>query len=232
MANKIPVITIDGPGGAGKGVVCQHLAERYGFHILDSGALYRLAGLAARAAGLALDQSAQEPQRLAGLAAAMQVAFTPTGDPEDPLAVSLEGEDVTARLRTDEAGVDASLIAAIPAVRQALFQLQLSWRRLPGLIADGRDMGTVVFPDASAKVFLTASSQARAERRYKQLKHKGMSVTLASLLKSIEARDERDSNRTVAPMRPAEDALVVDSTHLGIAEVLARIDAFVEGKIS
>lgn len=227
----VPVIAVDGPGGSGKGIVCQHLAELRGFHILDSGALYRLVGLAARRAGHSLARGSIDDGELGRLAGSLDVSFEPTGDPESPLVARLAGEDVTAEIRTDEAGQDASAVASLPAVRQALRDLQRSFRRPPGLVADGRDMGTTIFPDADVKIFLTASAEARAQRRYNQLKHKGMDVSLHDLFQSIQARDERDTTRAASPLKPADDAFVVDSTDLGIDEMLARVDAIVGGKL-
>jgi len=230
--SNIPVIAVDGPSGSGKGVVTSHLAERYGFHILDSGALYRLVGIAARNAGLALENPDFDQAGVAALAATLDVSFDPTGDPENPLSIKLDGTDVTLRLRSDEAGVDASRVASIQAVRDNLGDLQRSFRRTPGLVADGRDMGTVIFPDADAKIFLTASAEARAERRYNQLKHKDIGVSLAALFQSIQARDERDMSREASPLRPADDALVVDSTDMTIEEVLESVQAFVSQKLN
>jgi cytidylate kinase len=230
--SNIPVIAVDGPSGSGKGVVTSHLAERYGFHILDSGALYRLVGIAARNAGLALENPDFDQARVAALAATLDVSFDPTGDPENPLSIKLDGTDVTLRLRSDEAGVDASRVASIQALRDNLGDLQRSFRRAPGLVADGRDMGTAIFPDADAKIFLTASAEARAERRYNQLKHKDIGVSLAALFQSIQARDERDMSREASPLRPADDALVVDSTDMTIEEVLESVQAFVSQKLN
>jgi cytidylate kinase len=209
--SRIPVIAVDGPSGSGKGVVTSHLAEHYGFHILDSGALYRLVGIAARNDGLALENVDFDESRAAALAAAL---------------------DVTLRVRSDEAGGDASRVASIQSVRDNLGDLQLSFRRGPGLVADGRDMGTAIFPDADAKIFLTASAEARAERRYNQLKHKDIGVSLHALFQSIQARDERDMSREASPLRPADDALVVDSTDMSIEEVLETVQAFVSQKLN
>jgi cytidylate kinase len=230
--SRIPVIAVDGPSGSGKGVVTSHLAEHYGFHILDSGALYRLVGIAARNDGLALENVDFDQSRAAALAAALDISFDPTGDPESPLSIKLDGNDVTLRLRSDEAGVDASRVASIQSVRDNLGDLQLSFRREPGLVADGRDMGTAIFPNADAKIFLTASAEARAERRYNQLKHKDIGVSLHALFQSIQARDERDMSREASPLRPADDALVVDSTDMSIEEVLETVQAFVSQKLN
>ena len=219
MNDQIPVITIDGPSGSGKGAICQQLSTILGFHLLDSGALYRVTGVAARAAGIAIDAEA----KLAELAKNLEIAFIPTGDQEEPVQVSLAGQDITRKIRTDEAGVDASKVAKLGAVRAALTELQRGFRRLPGLIADGRDMGTVIFPQARVKIFLTASAEERAKRRYKQLKSKDIDVSLLALLDGIRERDDRDTNRKVAPLEPAADAIIVDSTELSIEEVLDQI---------
>ena len=223
MTDSIPVITVDGPSGSGKGMVATHFAKQYGFSLLDSGALYRSVGIAAREAGLDLDAEAVDETALAKLTEQLDITFSPTGDPEDPLVITLLGEDVTLRVRSDEAGVDASVVAALQGVRDGLTKLQKSFRQKPGLVADGRDMGTVIFPDATVKIYLTASAQARAERRYKQLKHKDIGVSLHALLESIRERDERDMQRAVAPLRPADDAFTLDSTDLDIDAVLAQV---------
>lgn len=228
---SIPVITVDGPSGSGKGVVATHLATLYNYHLLDSGALYRLVGISARNSGLDLAASQPDEARLAEIAVALEVVFEPTGDPENPLKITLSGEDVTTRVRTNEAGVDASIVAAIPGVRAGLLSLQTSFRQSPGLIADGRDMGTVVFPDAEVKIFLTASAEARAKRRYNQLKDKDIGVNLHALFQSIQARDERDTNREVSPLKPAEDAFVIDSTDMDINDVLTSVQAVVKEKL-
>jgi len=215
----VPVITIDGPSGSGKGVITERLAKITGFHILDSGALYRLVGYAARLDHIELDQE----QALASLAAGLDVTFSPNPEPDQALRISLRQQDVTWEIRTDQAGVDASLVARLASVRRALGELQISFRKPPGLIADGRDMGTVVFPAADLKIFLTASASARAERRYKQLKDKDIDVSLAALLKSIQERDARDTGRAIAPLKPAADAIVIDSTLLSIDAVVEQV---------
>jgi len=217
----IPVIAIDGPSGSGKGAITQRLAALTGFHILDSGALYRLVGLAAHRKGV--DNS--DVAALAQLAHHLDVVFEPTGDPEEPLKILLAGEDVTRELRTDETGVLASRVSPIPEVRDGVMALQHAFRKPPGLVADGRDMGTVVFPDAPVKIYLTASAESRAERRYKQLKSKGIDASLHDLFDSIKARDERDMTRKVAPLRPAEDALIIDSTEMTIEAVFSMVVA-------
>lgn len=215
--DKVPVITVDGPGGAGKGTVSHILARRLGWHLLDSGALYRLVGLGALHRGIALDD---EPA-LAELARQLDVKFTGNGG--NDAGIVLDGADVSDAIRTELAGSAASRVAALPAVRLALLDRQRQFRQPPGLVADGRDMGTVIFPDARLKVFLQASREERAARRYKQLKDKGISVSLDALLKEIEERDVRDSGRSVAPMRPAEGAVIIDTTHMGIEEVVDSI---------
>lgn len=217
-SEQLPVVTLDGPSGSGKGTVGQVLAARLGWHFLDSGALYRLVGLAAYEAGVPLDNG----PRLARLAHDMRVEFR--ANPGGLAQVFLEGEDVGDRLRTEEAGDRASRVAALPAVRQALLGKQRAFLRLPGLVADGRDMGTTVFPDAVLKVFVTASVEKRAERRYKQLKEKGFDVNLARLLEEIRERDARDAARSASPLRPAADAQVLDTSDLSISEVVDRIE--------
>ncbi|MEM7366357.1 MAG: (d)CMP kinase [Pseudomonadota bacterium] len=219
MSDPIPVITIDGPSGSGKGTVTHRTAAALGFHILDSGALYRLVGLAAAQRGLDLD----DERSVAALVPSLDIRFAGSQRADDPLDVFLGGTNVSAEIRTDEAGVHASRVAPMAAVRAALQDVQHSFRRDPGLVADGRDMGTVVFPDAPVKIFLTASAEARAERRHKQLKHKGLSVNLAALLQSIQDRDERDRSREVAPLRPASDAVAIDSTDMSIDDVVDAV---------
>ena len=213
----VPVITIDGPSGSGKGTIAHRVASRLGFHVLDSGALYRLLGAAAQRHAVAIDNEAG----LEVLAAHLDVQFVTDADGE--ARILLEGEDVSNEIRTEEAGRAASQVAALPRVRNALLARQQAFRELPGLVADGRDMGTVVFPDAELKIFLTASAQARAERRYRQLLDKGFDANLGALVDDIQARDDRDTQRSVAPLRPADDAIVLDSTDLGIDAVVQRV---------
>ena len=208
----IPVVTIDGPSGSGKGTVASLLAQRLGWHFLDSGALYRILGLLAERGGIAVDQ----PRALAELARRMRVEFE--GD-----RVRVDGEDVSTAIRTEQAAGAASRVAAVPEVREALRDWQRDCARPPGLVADGRDMGTVVFPDAGLKIFLTASAEERARRRHNQLKEKGLDVSLPSLVAEIRERDQRDWTRAVAPLRPPEGALEVDTTTLSIEDVLDRV---------
>lgn len=216
MNPTAPVITIDGPSGSGKGTISQGLARELGWHFLDSGALYRLVGLAAVRRGISLDDEA----RLGELATGLDAAFIPgNGEPR----VILEGEDVTDAIRTETAGNAASKVAALPAVRAGLLERQRAFRAAPGLVADGRDMGTAVFPDAEVKIFLTASAEVRAERRYKQLKGKGFDVSLSDLLKEIAERDQRDSSRSASPLKPAEDAVVIDTSDMDVAAVMAEV---------
>jgi cytidylate kinase len=215
----IPVITIDGPSGSGKGTLARRLAEQLGFHLLDSGALYRLTALAARKRNIDLEDPA-----VAAVAQSLNVRFDPDG------AAYLDDACVDSVLRTEQTGAMASKIAARPDVRAALLERQRAFAAAPGLVADGRDMGTVVFPEAPAKLFLDASAQIRAERRYKQLIENGLSANLAALVEEIQARDDRDRNRAVAPLVPAEDALVVDSTHLSIEAVEARMMEFIRAQ--
>ena len=210
--SRAPVLAVDGPGGAGKGTLCRRVAERLGWHLLDSGALYRLVAAAAARAGTSLEDEAG----LAGLARDLPVRFS--GE-----KVWLGEEDVSGEIRTEACGNRASKVAALPGVRTALVGLQREFRRPPGLVADGRDMGTVIFPDAELKVFLTASAEERARRRYKQLKEKGFDVNLAGLSAEVAARDRRDAERAVAPLRPAPDAVVIDSTTLDIDAVVACV---------
>lgn len=213
----VPVITIDGPGGSGKGTISRLVAQQLGWQLLDSGALYRLLALAARTHHIDLAND----QALETLAAHLDVQFS--GESEDQTRILLEGEDVSQVIRTEECGAAASLVAALPRVREALLARQRAFRELPGLVADGRDMGTVIFPDALVKIFLTASPEARAERRYKQLKEKGISANLADLSRDIRERDARDTNRAVAPLKPADDAIILDSTQMDIGTVLKRV---------
>ena len=214
---QVPVITVDGPSGSGKGTICQLLARELGWQLLDSGALYRLVGLAARHHGVELD----DQEALVVLAAHLDVQFVARED--DTVQIILEGEEVTDAIRTEAVGKDASIVAALPEVRDALLGRQRAFAELPGLIADGRDMGTVVFPEASLKVYLDASAEERAVRRYNQLINKGLGASLQAILEDIQARDDRDMNRSVAPLKPAADAVILDTTKMSIDEVLAAV---------
>ncbi|MGC8519755.1 MAG: (d)CMP kinase [Steroidobacteraceae bacterium] len=211
-----PVVTLDGPSGSGKGTVSRAVARRVGWHLLDSGALYRLVALA----GIEHKLASDDVDGHARLAAAMQVRF---GTEREGERVLLEGHDVTAAIRTETMGQGASRVAAWPAVRAALLQRQRSFAIAPGLVADGRDMGTVVFPQAALKIFLTASAEERAHRRYNQLKEKGPGASLSALSREIAERDARDSSRAVAPLVPAADAARIDSTNLSIEAVVERV---------
>jgi CMP/dCMP kinase len=223
---SVPVLTIDGPSGSGKGTVAQIIAGRLGWHFLDSGALYRLLGLAAAKAGVPLTDG----PALARLSQAVEIRFVPR--PGDVSGVLLNGDDVGDEIRTEMAGERASIVAAIPEVRAALLKKQRDFRKLPGLVADGRDMGTTVFADALFKVFLTASAEVRADRRYKQLKEKGFDVNLARLLGEIRERDQRDAARPVSPLKPADDAIVLDCSQLSINEVVDRISGLLAERVS
>lgn len=215
--SPVPVIAIDGPVGSGKGTIARQVARALGWNLLDSGALYRLVALAARQGGIELDDAG----RLAQLAASLDVQFDSNDAGEE--RILLDGADVTASVRTEECGAGASAVAALQPVRDALLDLQRGFRRPPGLVADGRDMGTHVFADAALKVFLTASAAERAGRRHKQLNDKGIDVSLAALSRDIEERDKRDSERSVAPLQPAGDARILDSTGISIEEVTATV---------
>ena len=212
-----PILTIDGPSGSGKGTISRRIADRLGWHLLDSGALYRLVALAGKRAGA----DPADAEAHARLALQMNVSFASA--PDGGERVILEGSEVSAEIRSEEGGQGASRVAAWPAVRTALLQRQRAFAQPPGLVADGRDMGTVIFPAAELKVFLTASAAERAQRRYKQLKDKGSDVSLPALSREIAERDLRDSTRAVAPLKPAPDAALIDSTGLTIEEVVDRV---------
>ncbi|WP_028469738.1 (d)CMP kinase [Neptunomonas japonica] len=213
---SVPVITVDGPSGSGKGTVCRLLAEKLEWRLLDSGALYRLTALAASHHGVSID----DVEALVVLAAHLDVQFSTR---DDGVQIVLEGEEVTQAIRNENIGNDASKIAAIGPVRQALLERQRAFAELPGLIADGRDMGTVVFPTATLKVYLDASVQERASRRYNQLINKGLDASLEVILEDLQERDTRDMNRSVAPLKPASDAMILDSTSMSIEEVLSAV---------
>ncbi len=213
----VPVVAIDGPGGSGKGTVARAVARHLGWHLLDSGSLYRLVGLAALGRGISLEDAAG----LAAVARGLDAHFDPEAGTEG--TVTLEGRDVTGTIRTEVAGQAASRVAAVAEVRAALVDRQRAFRRPPGLVADGRDMGSFIFADARVKVFLTASVEERARRRYKQLKEKGIDVSLPALSKDMADRDRRDANRSVAPLRAAPDARVLDSTGMSIEQVVSVV---------
>lgn len=213
--NKAPVIAIDGPSGSGKGTVASRVAEFLGFSLLDSGALYRVLGIACHRQNVELS----DPSAVANLARNLDIQFGLSGEG----SVWLDGEDVSLAIRSDLGSDMASKVGAIEAAREALFQRQLDFRKAPGLVADGRDMGTTVFPDATLKIFLTASLDARAERRYKQLIGKGIDAILPALLRDLKERDRRDTERAVSPLKPAEDAIVIDTTDLTIEMVVKQV---------
>lgn len=219
-----PVVTIDGPSGAGKGTVSTLLAKHLNWNFLDSGAIYRVLAIASVHHQIQSDDEAG----LVPLASSLDVSFKTSSEGS---TIILEGEDVTDAIRTEEIGSIASKVASLPRIREALLRRQRAFKEAPGLVADGRDMGTVVFPHADAKIFLTASAEERARRRYNQLKEKGHDVNIARLLADIQARDDRDANRSVAPLVPADDALVLDSTNLNVEQVLEKVKDFVDKQL-
>ncbi|RZR45311.1 (d)CMP kinase [Vibrio vulnificus] len=225
MSSQTQVVTVDGPSGAGKGTLCMLLSKKLGFQLLDSGAIYRVLALAAIHHGV----DTESEDALVPLATHLDVQFVAEGD---LVKVILEGEDVSKELRKEETGMAASKVAALPRVREALLRRQRAFEAAPGLVADGRDMGTVVFPNAKAKIFLDASAEERAHRRLKQLQDKGLDVRFDDLLSEIQERDDRDRNRPVAPLRPAEDALVLDSTSMSIDEVVEKALQYIESKLA
>lgn len=218
-----PVITIDGPSGSGKGTISHLVASRLGWHLLDSGALYRVVGLAAWERGVPFDDG----DALAGMIADLTIEFRASDTGQEQ--IFLDNQEVAFSIRTEHCGNLASKVAVIPQVREALVAVQHNARKLPGLIADGRDMGTVIFPDAELKIFLTASAEERAKRRYKQLKDKGLDVSLSALLADIAERDNRDASRSVAPLEPAPDAVLLDTTSMGIEEVVETVLKLAKG---
>lgn len=231
MSNTSPVITIDGPSGSGKGTIASRLAKLLGFTLLDSGALYRVLGLAADRGGLA---PGSDSEAIAALARRVEIGFGQpnVGSPWVEGSVWLGSDDVSLAIRTDEASAMASQVAAIPAVRSVLLQRQRDFLGANGLVADGRDMGTTVFPDAALKVFLTASVEARADRRYKQLIGKGIDAILPAILSELEERDARDTQRSASPLKPAVDAVIIDSTMMSIEQVMAQITDLARGKLN
>jgi CMP/dCMP kinase len=214
---NVPIITIDGPSGSGKGTIARQVADRLGWHLLDSGALYRLVALAGQRKGISRDDQAGYER----VAQQLDVRFGLAADGGEQ--VWLENQEVSGAIRTEQAGEGASQVAAMPGVRAALLERQRAFATAPGLVADGRDMGTVVFPAAALKIYLTASAEERARRRYNQLKDKGLDANLAALSLDIAERDRRDASRPIAPLKPADDALIVDSTSMTIDAVLARV---------
>lgn len=222
--SAIPIITVDGPSGSGKGTLSRGIARALGWHFLDSGALYRLLALAAIRQNVSLDH----PERLTALASQLNVLFAA----EDPLSIYLDGEEVTSAIRTEACGGAASQVAAIPSVRAALLDRQRAFHLPPGLVADGRDMGTVVFPEADVKIFLEASVEIRAKRRQMELKARGLDVSLDDLFNEIVQRDARDRSRKVSPLEPAKDAVVIDSSNLSIAAVFDEAMVIINSLVS
>jgi len=222
--SDIPVITVDGPSGTGKGTICSHLANWLGWHLLDSGALYRIVAVAAEKHQLEPDNS---ESTIADIAGSLDVVFQQS-QPGKDITVIFEGDDITQKIRTEACGNSASQIAILPQVRSALLDRQRQFQQSPGLVADGRDMGTVVFTNAPLKIYLIASAEERAKRRYKQLKQKGFDVNLPRLAADIAERDARDSQRTISPLKPADDAIVVDTTTMEITEVVKKIENLVQ----
>ncbi|USE82076.1 (d)CMP kinase [Acinetobacter tibetensis] len=224
----VKIITIDGPSGSGKGTLAAKLAAHYQFHLLDSGALYRLLGLSLHKQNL-LEEIDSQIDRCAEIATNLDIRFVTT---PNETQILLDGEDVTQTIRTERVGELASKVAAIPALRTALFERQRAFAQAPGLVADGRDMATSIFPEAPAKIYLTASAQSRAERRVKQLQGMGLDVKINDILANIEARDKRDTEREVAPLRPAVDALIIDSSELNINEVFNLMTQYIDKQLA
>ncbi len=222
----VAVVTIDGPSGTGKGTIARIIADRLGWHLLDSGALYRVLALAVISHAVDFE----DINSITTMAEHLDVEFKPSGDMNMETDIFLEGEEVSKSIRTEEMGNYASIVATIPSVREALKSRQRSFRQSPGLAADGRDMGTVIFPDADLKIYLTASAEERAKRRYKQLKEKGLNVNIPALSREIAERDNRDASRTVAPLKPAEDAEIIDTSDMTIDEVIQQIGLLLEAR--
>jgi cytidylate kinase len=221
-----PVVTIDGPSGTGKGTIARIIADRLAWHLLDSGALYRLLALAV----ISHTVDFEDINTITTMAEHLDCEFKPSGDMNMDTDIFLEGEEVSKAIRTEEMGNYASIVAAIPSVREALKSRQRAFRQQSGLVADGRDMGTVIFPDASLKIYLTASAEERAKRRYKQLKEKGLNVNIPALSREIAERDNRDTSRAVAPLKPAEDAVIIDTSAMTIDEVAQQISSLLEAR--
>ena len=226
----IHIITIDGPSGSGKGTLAAKLAQHYQYHLLDSGAIYRLLGLSLHQQGLieTLDQD-QTLDQSAKIATHLDIQFLSN---ENATQILLDGVDVTETIRTERVGDFASKVAAIPALRTALFARQRAFAQAPGLVADGRDMATTVYPEAQAKIYLTASAQSRADRRVKQLQGMGLDVKISDILANIQARDKRDMERTVAPLKPASDAYIIDSSNLSIEDVFKLMTDYVDARLT
>jgi len=224
----VPVICLDGPGGVGKGTICLAVAKTLGWHILDSGSLYRITALQVSRDFPEQAIDSLDEAQLAGIAKNLSVSYE---EKNNELAIFLDGEDISQLIRSEEIGAKASKIAAIPAVREALLARQRAFLAKPGLVADGRDMGTVVFPQAVLKIYLTASAEERAQRRYKQLKDKGIDANLSSLVEELRLRDDRDMNRKTAPLKPASDAITIDTTTLDIEQVTNEVMRWVDQRV-
>ncbi|MBE9567699.1 MAG: (d)CMP kinase [Proteobacteria bacterium] len=228
IGSDIPVICLDGPAGVGKGTICLAVAGKLGWHILDSGSLYRITALQVSRQFSNIDVDSISKSQLFDIAVNLSVSYV---EEDKELVIYLDDEKITQLIRTEEMGEKASKVAAIPVVREALLERQRAFLQAPGLVADGRDMGTVVFPDAQLKIYLTASAEERAHRRYKQLKEKGVSVNMASLVEELRLRDDRDMNRPTAPLKPASDAIVIDTTSIDIEQVTSEVMGWVEKRI-